>query len=65
MWSIPLFDLDYTEQERSAVNEVLKSGWLTIGEKTQEFENNFAEYLGENVLASAVSSGTASFYTWH
>lgn len=34
------------EEEINAVTEVLKSGWLTEGKKTREFEKEFAKYIG-------------------
>lgn len=34
------------EKEEDAVITVLRSGWLTEGEKTREFEKRFAEYVG-------------------
>jgi dTDP-4-amino-4,6-dideoxygalactose transaminase len=62
MWKIPLFDLSFDEQEKAAVNEVLESKWLTSGPKTKEFEEKFAQFLGANIHASAVSSGTAALH---
>lgn len=62
MWEIPLFDLDYGQQERNAVLEVLESKWLSSGEKTQKFESNFSEYLGNNSLCTTVSSATAALH---
>jgi len=62
MWNIPLFNLDYTDQEKTIVNEVLNSGWLTLGEKTTEFENQFANYLHPDIYSCAVSSGTAALH---
>ena len=43
MWNIPLFDLDYDELEKNAVNEVLESKWLSSGAKTKWF---YAYYYG-------------------
>jgi perosamine synthetase len=34
------------EEEAQAVYEQVKSGWLTFGKKTEEFEKKFAEYIG-------------------
>lgn len=62
MWKIPLFDLNYDDQELEAVSDVLKSKWLTAGEKTVAFEMEFGRYLGENVHCCAVSSGTAALH---
>ena len=53
-WAIPLFDLEYDEREETAVLEVLRSKWLTMGEKTADFERSFAGVLGGGqVLATA------------
>ena len=35
---------DITEEEISGVSEVLRSGWITTGTKTKEFEKKIAEY---------------------
>lgn len=37
---------DITEREIEAVAEVLRSGWITTGPKTKEFEKRIAEYCG-------------------
>jgi len=47
--------------EEAAVLEVLRSGWLTTGERTQRFEKEFAEYVGVG-HAIAVCSGTAALH---
>lgn len=62
MWKIPLFDLDYGQDEKNAVIEVLDSKWLSSGEKTKKFEQEFSKYLGNNVLSTAVSSATAALH---
>lgn len=43
------------------VSEVLKSGWVTSGPKTKEFEHKFGEFLG-GVDSIAVSSATAGLH---
>ena len=45
-WRVPLADLDFDEREIKAVTDVLRSKWLTMGQVTQEFERQFADYLG-------------------
>lgn len=61
MMCIP-FSLPYiTKDEVNAVIEVLKSGWLTTGHKTIEFENKFAEYVGCK-QAVATNSGTSALF---
>ena len=63
MWKVPLFDLNYCTKEETAVQEVLNSRWLTMGEKTQQFEAEFAVMLGqENDGSVAVSSATAALH---
>jgi dTDP-4-amino-4,6-dideoxygalactose transaminase len=42
-YQIPLFDLNFDEKEEEAVLEVLRSKWISIGPKTEAFENKFAE----------------------
>ncbi|MCR1934820.1 DegT/DnrJ/EryC1/StrS family aminotransferase [Clostridium tepidum] len=58
MKKIPFSPPDITEREIDAVVEVLKSGWITSGPRTQQFENNLAEYCDTN-KAVAVSSASA------
>ncbi len=58
---IPLFDLRLSEADLDAVAQTLRSGWLTMGPRTQEFEARFAEHLGVK-HALAVSSCTAALH---
>ena len=61
MEKIPLCKALIGDEEISAVNEVLKSGWLTHGLKTTEFEERFAEYI--NVRhAIAMNSCTSALF---
>ena len=62
MWKVPLFELNYDERENKAVADVLASEWITMGECTQTFESQFAEFLGYGTNATAVSSGTAALH---
>lgn len=49
---LPFSPPDVTEEEIAAVVETLRSGWITSGPKTKQFEQSFADYLGtENALA--------------
>jgi len=43
---LPLAKATITQEELKAVEEVLKSGWLTTGAKVKEFEENMQQYLG-------------------
>lgn len=49
---------DITNAEIEEVSETLKSGWITTGPKTKEFENKIAEYVGVN-KAVCLNSATA------
>lgn len=49
---------DITEAEIELVAEVLRSGWITTGPKTKEFEKRIAEFCGVN-RAVALNSATA------
>jgi len=60
-WKVPLFDLKFDDQEFAAVEKVLKSGWLTMGEETCKFEKEFSEYIGIK-YALATSSCTAALH---
>lgn len=61
MKTIPFARPDITEEEVSAVSAVLRSGWLSVGPKTKEFEQRFAEYVGAPE-AAAVNSGTSGLH---
>lgn len=58
---LPLFDLRLEPQDFEAVAQTLRSGWLTLGPRTAEFEQAFAEHLGAR-HAIAVSSCTAALH---
>jgi len=62
MWKVELFAPNYDHREGEAVAEVIESRWLTMGERTKKFENNFAEMLGEDVHCTALSSATAALH---
>jgi dTDP-4-amino-4,6-dideoxygalactose transaminase len=59
--AIPFHRAALGEEEVRAVAEVIRSGWLTMGPKTFEFENEFAKYVGAH-HAIAVSTGTAALH---
>ena len=63
MWKVQLFKLNYDSRESEAVKDVVDSGWITMGEKTKEFESRFSDMLGsKSIYSTAVSSGTASLH---
>lgn len=49
------------EEEIAAVTECLRSGWLTTGARTREFERRFAEFVGVG-HAVALNSCTAALH---
>ncbi len=59
MMKIPFSPPDISEAEISAVSNVLRSGWITTGPKTKEFESKLAEYCNtERVVC--LNSATAA-----
>jgi len=50
------------DEEIAAVSEALRSGWVTTGPKTKEFEQNFTAFLGGGVESLAVNSATAGLH---
>ena len=58
---VPLFDVRLGDTEVAAVEVTLRSGWLTMGPRTAEFEQAFAEHLGVR-HAIALSSCTAALH---
>ena len=58
---VPMSAPDITEEDVRAVAEVVRSGRLALGPKTEEFERLIAEYVGVK-HAVAVSSGTTALH---
>jgi len=58
---IPLFETYFDEEDVEAVVSVLKSGWVSAGPRTEEFERSLEKYFGVR-HALFVSSGTASLH---
>lgn len=50
------------EEEINEVVDTLRSGWVTTGPKTKQFEQDFKEYLGGNLEALAVNSATSGLH---
>ena len=57
--NIPFSPPDITDEEIEEVVKVMKSGWITTGPRTKEFERKIAEYVGVN-KAVCLSSATAA-----
>jgi dTDP-4-amino-4,6-dideoxygalactose transaminase len=60
-WRITLADVVIGEEERQAVDEVLRSGWLSMGPRTEQFEAALAATLGASDTL-AVTNGTAALH---
>lgn len=60
-WRIPLADLDYGSEEEAAVQAVVHRGWLTMGDETRQFEEEFATFTGAR-HAIAVTNCTAALH---
>ena len=59
MIKVPFSPPDITEAEINAVAEVMRSGWITTGPKTKEFEKEIADYCGTS-RAVCLNSATAA-----
>lgn len=59
--SVPFYRLKISKQEIDKVNETMRSGWLTTGKVTHQFESEFAKYVGAK-YAVAVNSCTAALH---
>jgi len=59
-WTIPLSDVRVDDAIADAVDEVLRSGWWSMGPKVAEFEHAFGEFVDAQALA--VANGTAALH---
>ncbi|AVR00354.1 capsular biosynthesis protein [Oceanobacillus iheyensis] len=57
--NIPFSPPDISEKEIEEVIKAMKSGWITTGPRTKEFEKKIAEYVGVN-KAVCLNSATAA-----
>lgn len=60
-WAVPLADVLVDDELRAAVDEVINSGWWSMGPKVLEFEAAFAEFCAVR-HALAVANGTAALH---
>jgi dTDP-4-amino-4,6-dideoxygalactose transaminase len=60
-WKVPLADVIVPEADIAIVADVYRSGWLSMGPRTQEFERALAEYTGAR-HALATANGTAALH---
>lgn len=64
---IPFGDLSREYKELSdelegVIKDVCRSGWFVLGKKIREFEDAFAAYIGNDVRAVGVGSGTEALH---
>jgi dTDP-4-amino-4,6-dideoxygalactose transaminase len=60
-WRVPLADVEVGEEEIATVAETYRSGWLSMGPRTEELESRFAAYVGAE-HAIATTNGTAALH---
>jgi dTDP-4-amino-4,6-dideoxygalactose transaminase len=60
-WRVPLSAVRLTDDDIEAAVEAYRSGWLSMGPRTEELERAFAEYAGTGHCV-AVSSCTAGLH---
>jgi len=60
-WRVPLTEWVFTDEDLQVVLDTYRSGWLTMGPRTEAFEEAFATYVGAR-HAIAVASGTAALH---
>ncbi len=58
---IPVFRLEFGEEEKKLLSEVVDSGYITEGSKTQEFESLLKEYLN-GAYVVVLPNGGVSLY---
>jgi perosamine synthetase len=59
--AVPFHQADLGEEEAEAAADVVRTGWLTMGPRTVEFEQRFSAFVGAR-HAVAVSSCTAALH---
>ena len=59
---LPVSKPEISQKTVEALVEVVSSGWIATGPKTQEFEKKLADYFGGNT-ALTVTSNTVGLYT--
>ncbi|MBV7539620.1 DegT/DnrJ/EryC1/StrS aminotransferase family protein [Acidovorax sp. sic0104] len=59
---LPFAKPDIGPAEIEAANATMRTGWLSTGPKTKEFEQQFVRYLGGELEGVAVNSATAGLH---
>jgi dTDP-4-amino-4,6-dideoxygalactose transaminase len=60
-WRVPLADIDFGIEEEEAVLQVIRSRWLSMGDVTKGFEQEFAAFTGAKYTL-AVTNATAALH---
>jgi dTDP-4-amino-4,6-dideoxygalactose transaminase len=60
-WRVPLADVLVTDEDIAEVVDAYRTGWLSMGPRTEELEERFAAYTGAR-HAVAVANGTAALH---
>lgn len=61
-WKIQLSELNYDQKEALTVRNVVESEWLTMGNISIQFEQEFQNFIGHNNQGVFVSSATAGLH---
>jgi dTDP-4-amino-4,6-dideoxygalactose transaminase len=60
-WRVPLADLNFDGEEEKAVQQVIRSGWLSMGTVTRQFEQEFASFISARHTV-AVTNATSALH---
>ena len=58
-WQVPLADVVVPEEDIAVVADVYRSGWLSMGPRTAEFERALAAYVGAPHALAVANCTTA------
>jgi dTDP-4-amino-4,6-dideoxygalactose transaminase len=58
---LPFFRAALDERDVESVTEALRSGWLTVGPRTEQLEREIAEYVGVDHVVAVSSCSEAMF----
>jgi dTDP-4-amino-4,6-dideoxygalactose transaminase len=61
-WKIQLSELNYDKKEVDSVCAVVKAEWLTMGNLSTQFEQEFQNFIGHKNQGVFVSSATAGLH---
>jgi len=60
-YKIPLFNVNFGEEEIKAVEKIIRSGWVSLGPETKKFEREFANFYGRK-HAIFTANGTSALH---